>query len=325
MDFRFSSDERELIDQAGRSLRKHLPAERLVAGTSTVAGWCAVAGEGWLHAGLPEALGGGDLPLAVMAGIAREAGATLAGDAFVDNAVILPRLVVEEARTEWCEQLASKPGFVMSAPDALGERDTYGAESGLFAYRLADGKAERFAADLWNLRPHGGFGLGTGTVSLVEGAEPEVVFTGSSDLHDTFRDASILHAAALIGAGDAAMSDTIEYVKNRVQFGGPIGRFQAVKHALAEVSVGLEVAWNAVLYAALERTDDSVSVAVLQAGRAADQSTRTMVQLFGGIAMTWEHHAHWYVKSIQASRKRFGSTTERALHLARLLSEGSVA
>jgi alkylation response protein AidB-like acyl-CoA dehydrogenase len=325
MDFRFGSDERDLIEQAARSLKRHLPAARVIAGEPSVEGWRALAEDGWLHAGLPEEQGGSGLPLVMVAAIAREAGMVLAGDAFVDNAVILPRLVGEQDRPAWIDALKMHPGFLLAASSAERPCDSYGVEAGLSAYRRSGATIERFGAGSWTFSPHGGLGLTTGVVALCEGARPDATCTGADDLGDVIRDASIVHAASLIGLGQAAMNDAIEHVKTRLQFGGPIGRFQAVKHIVADVGVQLEVAWNAVLYAALRPSGESVAIACLQASRAADQSSRAMIQLFGGIAMTWEHHAHWYVKVIQTSRRRFGSSSQQALALAKLFAGGEAA
>jgi alkylation response protein AidB-like acyl-CoA dehydrogenase len=328
MDFRFDDEEKELVAQAGRALRKYLPAGRMMNAQPAGDAWRCLGKEGWLHAGLPERLGGGDLPLELVAAIGREAGRVLAGDAFVDNAVILPRLAGGTGAPEWAADVLANPGFVLGPGQEPAAREPvacFGVEPGLSAYRLGRGTVERFGPDGWTFEPLGGFGVTSGSVRIRAGQRAAAACPLVDDLSEILRDAAIVHAASLIGLGECAMADTVEHVKIREQFGGPIGRFQAVKHALADVSVGLEVAWNAVLYAALKPGLDTVSIAHLQASRAADQAARTMIQLFGGIAMTWEHHAHWYVKVIETSRHRFGSTAKHALELADLFQTGSVA
>lgn len=325
VDFRLSAEDRELVDQSGRALRKYLPASRLVAGEPASDGWRSVADEGWLHAGLIDEDGIEGLPLVLVAAIGREAGMVLAGDGYVDNAVILPRLVGGGADLSWREQLLLEPGFLVSVEGSNKADQAYGVEPGLSAYRLAGGRVERYDSTAWQFTPEGGLGVTSGTLDILQDAEAEASHSlGASDLDGIWSDARIVHAATLVGSGQAAMNDTLEHVKSRVQFGAAIGRFQAVKHMLAEVSVDLEVAWNAVLYAALKPSPSNVSIASLQASRAADKSARAMIQLFGGIAMTWEHHAHWYVKIIETSRRRFGSSAEHALKLADSLTVGGV-
>src|SRR5690554_4961963 len=106
MDFRFSEDEREIIDQAAKSLQTYLKISRFQSAEPVGDSWRSFGGEGWTHASLPEQLGGGDLPLVLLAAIGREAGRVLAGDAFVDNAVLLPRLL---------------SGAANAAPESLAE------------------------------------------------------------------------------------------------------------------------------------------------------------------------------------------------------------
>ena len=325
MDFRFTSDERELIDQAGKSFRRYLPAERVVLGQPTVDGWRSVAEEGWLSAGLPESVGGGGLPLVITAGIAREAGGVLAADAFVNNAVLIPRLACLSAAGSWVEDVLAHPGFLVTSMEGGATGDSYGDELGLFPYRIVGGMLERHRPDELTYSPHGGFGVTTGSVRLDGSSEAEESVALARDVEDVFRDAAIIHAAGLVGAAAKAVEDTVEYVKTRTQFGGPIGRFQAVKHMLADVTVTLEVAWNGVLYAALRPSPESVDIACLQSSRAADQVARAMIQLFGGIAMTWEHHAHWYVKVLESSKYRFGSSSDRAMALTSSFIRGESA
>lgn len=325
MDFRFTEDEQEIIGQAAKSLRKHLPVSRLTESEATDTAWRAFGAEGWTHAGLPEAVGGGDLPLVLVAAIGREAGGVLAGDAYVDNAVLLPRLLASraDASSSGLDELLGSPGFTARDSRCGDGLTAHGVEPGLSAYRVTGDCIERFAPESWSFTPSGGLGVTTGMVRIESG--PVSAFSIAQAPGDVLRDAAIVHAATLIGAGQAAVSETLEYVNTRHQFGCPIGRFQAVKHLLADVHVGLEVAWNAVLYAALRPCPEAVAIAQLQASRASDEASRAMIQLFGGIAMTWEHSAHWYVKVIAGSRERFGSVTDHALDLAGLMRTGEAA
>lgn len=322
MDFRFDKDEADVIEQAGLTLRRHLPATRLLAPGGALAGWRAVGADGWLHAGLAEGQGGVELPLAMLAAIGREAGRVLAGDGFVNNAVVLAQAL---ASADAADTLLEHPGFLLAdgrtetllAPPEQTVDWCFGVEPGMAAYRLGqDGTLERFVPDAWKLAPMGRLGLGVGRVTLAEDAEADATFATGGRHARLLAAADVVHAAGLVGLGEQALRDTVEYTSQREQFGAPIGRFQAVKHALADVAVELEVAWNAVLYAALRPDDTSVSIAHVQAVSAGEAASRAMVQYFGGIAMTWEHHAHLYLKTAQASRWRFGSTQAHALRIA---------
>jgi alkylation response protein AidB-like acyl-CoA dehydrogenase len=334
MDFRFDPDEREIVAQAGLTLQRHLPATRLLENESARPRWDAVAQDGWLHAGLDEASGGSDLSLALVAAVGREAGRVLAGDGYVTNAIILPGLLASLDEPESVASLLAHPGFLLAdgrAEELVADLEApvpwcAGVEHGLNAYALTDdGLLVRYGPDAWTFEPLAGLGLTTGAVRIAANAVPEWsarVVTPDSEVLEA---AQVVHAGTLVGLGEAALADTVEYVQQREQFGGPIGRFQAVKHGLAEVAVKLEVAWNAVLYAALQRDEASVWIARMQAAEATDAAVRAMVQFFGGIAMTWEHHAHLFVKTAQATRWRFGATDAYALRLAAGLSREQVA
>jgi len=329
MDFRFDKDERDIIDQVGLTLRRHLRPARLLDDASVDGAWRALAEDGWIHAGLAAEFGGAELPLAMVAAIGRESGRVVAGDAYTNNAVLLPALFAGAGP----EALADfAPGFLLGDGRGLapqggdGEQSSwcFGAEPGFAAYEIDGGRLVRYPAGSWELRGPAGLGLAIGAVTLRADAEPDLTVDATPFDPGTLAAANVVHAAGLVGLGETALADTVEYVGQREQFGGPIGRFQAIKHGLAEVAVWLEVAWNAVLYAALQPSDVAVSIAHLQAVEACDAATRAMVQFFGGIAMTWEHHAHLYVKTAQLSRFRFGSTREHALRVVGELSTEAV-
>ena len=99
---------------------------------------------------------------------------------------------------------------------------------------------------------------------------------------------------------------TVEYTKQRRQFGRPIGSFQALKHRLADVHVHVEAARSA-LYAALVDGDpEAVTTAKAVCGEAFSHAAAEMIQLHGGIAITWEHDAHLYFKRAHGTALLFG-------------------
>src|SRR5690606_8685662 len=159
------------------------------------------------------------------------------------NAVLLPRLLsgAASAAPEPLVELLENPGFIVDARDDSVPPTTHAAEPGLCAYRLFGDRVERFSPYTWTLMTHGGMGVSAGVVDLSSSAEREYPVAASAG--EIWRDAAIVHAATLVGAGEASMRDVLEHVKTRQQFGTVIGRFQAIKHLLAEVFVDLEIAW----------------------------------------------------------------------------------
>ncbi|WP_439658926.1 acyl-CoA dehydrogenase family protein [Lentzea sp. HUAS TT2] len=119
-------------------------------------------------------------------------------------------------------------------------------------------------------------------------------------------------SAEQVGAAARALELTVEYTKTRVQFGKPIGSFQALKHRMADMHVLVETARSAAEAAADEV---SAAVAKVYCSEAFFKVAAEMVQLHGGIAITWEHDAHLYFKRAHGSGQLFGSP---AVHLERL-------
>ena len=100
---------------------------------------------------------------------------------------------------------------------------------------------------------------------------------------------------------------TTEYVKQRVQFGRPIGSFQALKHRLADMMVEVEAAKSAAWYAACvadeggEELAEAAAIAKSYCCDAFYDCAANAIQLHGGIGFTWEHDAHLYFKRARAS------------------------
>ncbi|HUQ55840.1 acyl-CoA dehydrogenase family protein [Lentzea sp.] len=118
--------------------------------------------------------------------------------------------------------------------------------------------------------------------------------------------------AEQVGAAARALELTVEYTKTRVQFGRPIGSFQALKHRMADLHVLVETARSA---AGAVRDEVSAAVAKVYCSEAFFTVAAEMIQLHGGIAITWEHDAHLYFKRAHGSGQLFGSPR---VHLARL-------
>ena len=146
---------------------------------------------------------------------------------------------------------------------------------------------------------------------------------------------SAVGAIAVAADGAAAAEKvtelTVEYVKNRVQFGRPVGSFQAVKHHCANMIIAVEAS-NAAVRAAFDvldgksilpggdqSTDDvglAAHVASSYAGPACSRVCALAIQVHGGIGFTWEHDAHLYLKRAKLDEMLFGSPSWHRRRLA---------
>ena len=130
-------------------------------------------------------------------------------------------------------------------------------------------------------------------------------------------------AAEQAGAAAKALEITVAYSLEREQFGRPIGGFQALKHRMADLHVLVETAWSAAEAAAEPGPDQARLAAVAKAwcSRALSEVAAEMIQLHGGIGITWEHPAHRYFKRAHSSAELFGPPHQ---HLARLAEMAGV-
>lgn len=131
-------------------------------------------------------------------------------------------------------------------------------------------------------------------------------------------------AAEQVGAAERALELTVAYAKQRIQFGRPIGSFQAVKHRLADAYVLVESARSAALGAAFAAAEGSpelarcAAVAKSACSEAFSAVAGEMVQLHGGIGITWEHDAHRFFKRAHGAAQLFGTPR---WHRARLSAD----
>ena len=136
--------------------------------------------------------------------------------------------------------------------------------------------------------------------------------------------AAVVLAAEQFGGTQACLEMTVAYVKDRHQFGRPVGSFQAVKHACADLLVLVEVSRSAVVRA-LEAEGDPAALAEAAAvaqswcSDAYRTVTAETVQLHGGIGFTWEHDAHLYFRRARADAAMLGSAAHHRERLAGLL------
>ncbi|MFL6111776.1 MAG: acyl-CoA dehydrogenase family protein [Catenulispora sp.] len=131
-----------------------------------------------------------------------------------------------------------------------------------------------------------------------------------------FDTAALLTAAQLLGLGRAALDLTVAYAKQRVQFGRPIGEYQAVKHRLADAHTALEFARPLVFAAALSTAPPDISAAKASASEAAYRAARAALQLHGAIGYTDEYDLSVHFKKIRALYSAWG---DPSFHRDRLL------
>lgn len=136
--------------------------------------------------------------------------------------------------------------------------------------------------------------------------------------------ALIALSAEQVGAAQRCLDMAVDYAKNRIQFGRPIGSFQAVKHRCADMLVQVEGARSAASHAAdAASTDDlptAASVAKMVCSETFMQVALDNMRIHGGIGFTWEHDAHLFVRRAKATQLIFGAPDYHAQRLAALVA-----
>jgi alkylation response protein AidB-like acyl-CoA dehydrogenase len=297
--------------------------------------WQAMGEQGWLAVLIHEEHDGLGLGLVDTQVIARELGAGVVPGPWRGTVLAAEALRLAGSasqRKQWLPRLAA--GAAVGALALRGSTEAgwpsveYARSADVLI--VADGSGLRLLRpDEVTLRRQASF---DGTVRLASvalaGGVGEPLPGGSAEVLDELAARSaVLVAADLVGIAREALTRTVDYDRERKQFGVPVGSFQAIKHGLADLHVGVSMAEHAVLYAAhaldtgsASDHDVALSVAVAKA-KASDSAvlvTGAMIQYHGGIGYTWEHEAHFFYKRAKRLAGVAGTASEQRERIAEL-------
>jgi alkylation response protein AidB-like acyl-CoA dehydrogenase len=136
--------------------------------------------------------------------------------------------------------------------------------------------------------------------------------------------ACVLTAAESVGAMERDFDTALQYAKDRIAFGRPIGSFQAIKHVLADTSLALEMS-KAITLAAAETLgsgdDHGVQIAAMAkafVNDAGQELAQNCFQIFGGIGFTWEHDQHLYLRRLATDAVLYGEPNFQRERLCQL-------
>jgi alkylation response protein AidB-like acyl-CoA dehydrogenase len=281
--------------------------------------WDEVAGLGWLGLHVPEEYGGSGYTLEELVLVVAEFGSAVAPGPFVPTVVASAFIVAAAEENTRAELLPGLAGGSMTAAVATtgGLRLDGGEVTGSVVVPgggLAGLLVLAAGDDVVIVQPGDGVQVVTPknldptrrSARITLDRVPATVVPGAArTLLDLQR--VVLAAEATGVAGEAARM-AAEYATNRIQFGRPIGMYQAVKHQCADMAVVTEMTASAVWDAARaartggDQLSYAAAVAASIAGPAADFCANHMTQVYGGIAITWEHDAHLFMRRATALR-----------------------
>ena len=305
--------------------------------------WSVLADAGWTGLEVPDDLGGAGATFGEVAVICEEMGRAASATDYLGSAVLavglLKSLRPSDSRDELLTAVAAgsiRPAvavgsFTLGGGPLSGQAefmpDAVGADRLLVIAADSDGSPVVVEVAGLTVTPQPVLDetrrLATVSAEAVEGA-PVLRFDGDpqEQVRRLLDRAAVAVACDSLGLSEAMLAATVAYAKVRNQFGRPIGSFQAVKHACADMQVAIAVSRQLVSAAvetvAEDRPDAGVAAAMAKSyacSAAVDVAGKAM-QLHGGIGYTWESGIHVYLKRAALNRSLFGSPAAHRRQLA---------
>ena len=161
-------------------------------------------------------------------------------------------------------------------------------------------------------------------------AEPVGAYLPEAALDRLLETSAVAAAAQMIGIAGMAVEMAVAYAKQRIQFGQPIGAFQAIKHRCADMLMAVETARSAAYYAAWaveDGTDAALAVSVAKAacGDACRLACNECLQIHGGVGFTWDYDVHLFLKRGKLLEYSFGDASWHRERVAGLILPGEQA
>jgi alkylation response protein AidB-like acyl-CoA dehydrogenase len=328
MRFDFTEDQHEIKRTAKDLLAsRSTPGkqrETAESGEYDLSLWRELAELGWPGVAVGEEHGGGGLGYVELAGLLEESGYALLNGPFLSSvmcAAAISESGSQEQKGSWLGRLAS--GEATGAFGVAGEIVADAADADVLVLAGKDGGRSRLftghdAPALKTIDP-------TRRYSLV----PKELSGGEEmpgDPQPALDLAAVLVSAELVGICRRVLDMSLEYVKDRKQFGRPVGSFQAVQHRCARMLLDTEGARASTYFAAWaadadrERLPEAASLAKSSASKAGVEVTGSAIQVHGGIGFTWEADVHWFYKRAQLDAAFLGGSSFHNQRLAGMVT-----
>jgi alkylation response protein AidB-like acyl-CoA dehydrogenase len=316
MDFDLTDDQKEIKRVAKELLAARSSfakvREAAESGKYDDALWRELCELGWPGIAVAEEHGGQGLGAVELAVLLEELGYACAATPFLSTAVaaaVIQAAGTPEQQSRWLPELASGEktaaiGTAELTADGVGAAVAVVID-GSDAYLIESPQAE--------------------ALTTIDSTRRYSTMTGDGEplgAHATARIHAAI-AAEVVGVCQRALDMTLEYVKDRKQFGVPVGSFQAVSHRCAQMLLQTESARSTAYYAAWAAdadTDRLPEGSALAAAAAADggrEVTASAIQAHGGIGFTWEADVHWLYKRAQLDTAMLGGARRHREALAR--------
>ncbi len=333
MDFGLTDDQRD-IQRTARDLlaeratfarvREHAEAQ-----TTDKALWNELCELGWPGIAISETYGGQGLGTIELSILCEELGRVIAPVPFLASAMaacVIEQAGSDEQRERWLPGLASGEtiGALSSAVDGTSELVVSGAEADVIVLVEEDGSGRL-------LTPQD---AEVSKVAVIDPTRSAARVSASDGAGEALEDgcpglgrALVAVSSELVGVSERSLEMTVAYVKDRKQFGVPVGAYQAVSHRCAQMLLDTEKARSTTAFAAwsADANPDGLAEAAAMAKAAASDAgrevTASAIQAHGGIGFTWEADVHWLFKRAQIDAVLLGGAGRHRARVAAILSE----
>jgi alkylation response protein AidB-like acyl-CoA dehydrogenase len=335
MDFGLTDDQRDIQRTARELLAERAKPERVrehaEAGRTDAELWRELSELGWPGIAISEEHGGQGLGAIELSILCEELGRVVAPVPFLASAMaacVIEQAGTDEQRERWLPGLASGEtiGALASAVDGTAELVIGGAEAGVIVLVEDDGAGRLLTPQDAHVSAIAAIDP-TRSAARVEldPANPggEALEHGCPGLGY----ALVAVSSELVGVSERALEMTVEYVKERKQFGVPVGAYQAVSHRCAQMLLDTERARAATAFAAWsadsdpQRLAEAAAMAKAAASDAGREVTAGAIQAHGGIGFTWEADVHWLYKRAQLDSALLGGASRHRARLAEILAD----
>jgi alkylation response protein AidB-like acyl-CoA dehydrogenase len=274
--------------------------------------WRTLAESGLIGLRIDEADGGTGATVSDLVVVFERLGYHAVPGPYVESVALLPRLVSSELRERISSGsailTASVENLVPFAVDVAVSTSAFVVTESTISLATPGG-------DLASLDP-------ARRLSRLVPANPDAL--DPQLIASAVDEATLATSAFLVGAGQRLLDESVGYAKVREQFGRPIGEYQAIKHALADVHVGLTFARPLIHGASIDQstptTARSVSAAKVAAGDAARLAARTAIQVHGAIGYTAEYDLSLWLLRVRALEGLWGTPTFHRARIAEALT-----
>ncbi len=342
MDFGLTDDQQDIQRTARELLGDRAKPEKMrefAEAAKTDDGLWRELGElGWPGIAVGEDHGGQGLGTVELAILCEELGRSVAPVPYLPTvlaATLIEHAGSDEQRARWLPDLASgaSVGALGVVRDGVAELVLGGGEAAVFV--LVDGEGGAIVVGAGDVDVEASASIdptrSAARVTVPDGAGEAL----AGDVAAAFDRALVAISAGLVGVCDRALEMTVAYVKDRKQFGVPVGAFQAVSHKCAQMLLETEQARAATAFAAWtadadpERLHEAAAMAKACASDAARYVTAQAIQAHGGIGFTWEADLHWLYKRAQVDSALLGGASTHRTTLAKIaaarVAEGAAA